>query len=452
MRSLYTTDTYALSCVDFLNRAVTSFHAVQEVAQHLREAGYVELVEGQSWDVSEIRKAFVMRNHSSLIAFHIPKSCSVSTSHVQLTASHSDSPTYKLKHYTTSERAGHLCCLNLEPYGGLLDATWFDRPLHVAGRVFVEDKTTHTAHQHLWRSQEPVALLPSMSIHLNRGSDCNPHIAREQDCYALIAGSSKDSVDFLDYVAQDLHVERDQILSHDLFLAVASPAYVWGMNHEFISSGRLDNLASVFASLTAFLGAPADEHINMLAIFDNEEVGSLTKQGADSTFLSDTLHRMYVSLGLSEDERLAAYARSYLVSCDNAQGMHPNHPELYDAQHPCYLNGGLALKQTASQTYCTDALSMAPFRMLMDHVHAPYQVYANRTDMRGGSTLGNISNAQVSLTSIDVGIPQISMHASFETLGTSDLFDTYRVLSGFFTHNLSLKNPLQPHWEFAEEM
>lgn len=400
--------------IRFLEDSPTSFHGVANIAGILGEAGFTELREGEKWKLAEGGSYYVTRNQSSIISFRIP---SRPYSGFQIIASHSDSPTFKIKENPEMESEGHYIRLNVEKYGGMLCAPWFDRPLSVAGRLVVREGTRLVSR--LVKVDRDLLMIPNLAIHFNRqvndGYKYNPQV----DMIPLF-GEAGAKGTFMKIIAESAGVAEEDILGHDLFLYSRTPGTVWGADGEFFSCGRIDDLQCAFASLKGFLEGEPDGSIAVHAVFDNEEVGSGTKQGADSTFLEDTLRRVNGALGRSEEEYLMSLASSFMISADNAHAVHPNLPDRSDPTNRPYMNEGIVIKYNANQKYTTDAVSAAMFKTLCREADVPFQTFANRSDMPGGSTLGNISNAHVSLNTVDIGLPQLAMHSPYETAGIRD--------------------------------
>lgn len=411
----------------FLEASPTSFHAVANMADRLKAAGFTELRESECWKVEPGKNYFVTRNMSSLIAFKVP---GVDFTGFQILSSHSDSPTFKIKEKPEMEVEKHYVKLNVEKYGGMLCAPWFDRPLSVAGRLVVRDGQRFVTR--LVNMDRDLVMIPNLAIHMNRqvndGYAYNPQV----DMLPLYGGAEAAGT-FLRAVAESAGVEEADILGHDLYLYNRMRGTIWGAQEEFFSCGRIDDLQCAFASLEGFLAGGHPESVSVHAVLDNEEVGSTTKQGAASTFLADTLKRLNQALGRSEEQYLAALANSFMISADNAHGVHPNHADKADPTNRPYLNGGIVVKYNANQKYTTDAVSAAVFKALCYEVGAPVQTFTNRSDMAGGSTLGNISNTQVALNTVDIGLPQLAMHSPYETAGVKDTGDLIRVATRFFS-------------------
>jgi aspartyl aminopeptidase len=304
-----------------------------------------------------------------------------------------------------------------ERYGGMIASTWLDRPLSAAGRVMVRENGRIA--EKLVNIERYLMMIPSVAIHMERGVNDGKKFDPNTDMLPVIsAADAKNSLRAL--AAKNAGVSEDDILSTDLFLYPRTPGTVWGADEEFVSSPRLDDLQCVFACLNGFLGAKPAESAAVLCVFDNEEVGSGTKQGADSTFLEDTLVRVCEALGRSGAEYRAALNQSFMVSADNAHAVHPNHPEFADRIDRPAINGGIVIKFNANQKYTTDSVSAAVFAELCRDAGVPVQRFTNRADMPGGSTLGNISSAHVSVDTVDIGLPQLAMHSCYETAGARD--------------------------------
>ena len=411
--------------LDFIDRTPDAFFAVKNMADLLRDAGYEELREAEPWTLETGRGYFVKRNGSALIAFEVPKK---DYTGFQIMASHCDSPALRVK--TNADRTAESAYvkLNVEKYGGMIMYTWLYRPLSVAGRVLVS--TEHGVESRLINIDRDLLVIPSLAIHMNRdinsGYAFNPQI----DLEPLFAEAGSDC-DFLGLVADELGVSKEDILDTDLLLYNRMKGTIFGADGEFISSGRLDDLQCAYASLMGFLDAEPKESVKVHCVFDNEEVGSGTKQGAASTFLKDVLRRVNMSCGRSEEEYLRSIASSFMVSSDNAHSVHPNHGDKADPTNRPVMNRGIVIKYSANQKYTTDAVSGAIFRKICRKADVPYQTFVNRSDMAGGSTLGNISTTQVALNTVDIGLPQLAMHSSYETAGVRDtayLIEAARVL------------------------
>lgn len=410
---------------DYIANSPTAYHACAHTADILRNAGYKELYESDNWKIKAGRGYFVRRNNSSLIAFRVP---SAEATGFMITASHGDSPCFKIKE--NSEIADkYYVKLSTEGYGGMIYSSWFDRPLAVAGRVTV--KTERGIEVKLVDTKEPIAIIPNVAIHMNRQVNNGFNYNASVDLVPVFGGEKET---FKSLISSILKVSESDIITTDLFIYNPQRGYEWG---KYVSAPRLDDLQCAFGALTAFIESADSLVVNtaipVYALFDNEEVGSQTKQGAASTFLSEVVSRVAKALG-KDTETLVA--NSFMVSCDNAHAMHPNHPEYSDKNHTVHMNGGIVIKYNANQRYTSDAVSAALFKLICDEAKTPVQYYTNRADMPGGSTLGNIANTQVSLNTVDIGLPQLAMHSSFETAGKKDTKYLVRALSKFYSKAL----------------
>ena len=420
--------------LEFIKNSPSMFHAIDNLKGLLLESGYEELIEASRWELKEGGKYFVIRNGSSIIAFNIAEK--LTDYHFQISASHSDSPTFKLKEIPDFAD-DHYTKLNVEGYGGMLCSTFFDRPLSIAGRVLVRENNHFTSK--LVNIDRDLLVIPNLAIHMNREANKGVAYNNQVDMLPLFAGSKQEGA-ILDLVAKEAGCSKDMILAHDLYLYNRSAASNFGYEGEFIASPKLDNLECAFATTKAFTKAISNDSINIVACFDNEEVGSGTKQGAGSTFLLDVLKRINTGLNKTDDEYYEAVAKSFMVSADNAHAVHPNHPELADKRNNCYMNGGVVIKYSANQKYTTDAISSAIIEGICDDADVPHQYFANRSDMAGGSTLGNISSAQVSLHTVDIGLAQLAMHSSYEIGGAKDCDYMIKAMTKFYSSNIVIKN------------
>ena len=418
--------------MNFLDSSVTMFHAINECEKVLQNCGYIYLPENEKWNI-RAGKYYTKRNSSSLIAFDIANG----DYHFQISAAHSDSPTFKLKDRPIIESNGYLK-LNVEAYGGMIDATWLDKPLTLAGRVMVD--TGCGIETRLLYIDKDLLIIPNVPIHFNREINKGFAFNNQVDMLPVFSAGNLSEADFDEMLAKELGVKPEAILAKDLYLVNRQKATVIGYDNELISSGRLDDLECVYTSLLGFIEAMNNDHINVFAVFDNEEVGSVTKQGAMSTFLVSTLNRINKALGKSDEDYYRAIAKSMLISCDNAHAIHPNHPELFDVKNRPVLNKGIAIKESANQKYTTDAFSRAVLKKILDKNNIPYQTFANRSDIIGGSTLGNLSNTAVSMNAVDIGLPQLAMHSAYETAGAKDVEYAIEALRAFFETNIDIKD------------
>ena len=411
---------------EFIKKSPSAYHAVNTVKQMLDNDGYTELYESERWKLAIGGKYYVIRNGTSIIAFRTVRDARG----FMICASHSDCPSFRVK--VTPETVGAYTRLEVEKYGGMIYYSWLDRPLSVAGRVVV--KTAEGLECKLVNLDSDLATIPSLAIHLNRGVNDGAKFNPAKDLLPLYTGAGEKGA-FLSSIAADLGVDVEHILSHDLFLYNRDEGKRVGKDGEFILCPRLDDLGCVYTSTVAFLEAREAQSLPVLAVFDNEEVGSETKQGAASTFLRDTLLR--ISGG--ESSLAVALENSFMLSADNAHAKHPSSPEMSDPDNAPVLNGGVVIKYNANQRYTTDGLSDALFRTVCERAGVTVQTYCNRADLPGGSTLGSISNTRVSVPTVDIGLPQLAMHSANETAGAKDVGSMISAISEFYSTSIAKK-------------
>ncbi len=420
----YSDQDQARRLIAFIQKSPTSFHAVDAMEKDL--AGFTHLNEQDKWRLAPGGKYYVTRNKSSIIAFTLPQG---PVKAFQLIASHSDSPTFKIKENAEVSVRGKYIQLDTERYGGMIMSTWLDRPLSIAGRALV--KTEKGVSTVLVNLDRDMAVIPNVAIHMNRQINEGYKFNAAVDTFPLWGTmDAKDT--FKAEIAKAAGVELENLLGADLYLYNRTPGSVWGVKEEFVSAPRLDDLECAFASLEAFKAAAPGSHANVFCVFDNEEVGSTTKQGAASTFLSDVLRRVISALGQEEEDYYTALANSFMLSADNAHAVHPNHPEFSDGQNATYMNEGIVVKFNANQKYTTDGVSEAVFHSICKKAEVPVQHYANRSDMPGGGTLGNISGTHVSINTLDIGLAQLAMHSAYETAGVKDIGFMIRGMQAFY--------------------
>ena len=414
---------------DYIAACPTAYHAADHTASILRNAGYTELYEHKEWTLEAGKGYFTTRNGSSLIAFRAPVDGDFAG--FMMTAAHGDSPCFKIKE-NAEMSDGHHLRLSVEKYGGMLCSSWTDRPLSVAGRVIL--RTDSGISTRLVDLAEPCAIIPNVAIHMNRnandGMSYNPAVDMIPLC-----GEASDAGMLRKKVAEAIGVTEEDILTTDLFLYNPQRGVEW---NGYVSAPRLDDLQCGFASLTAFVEAgktAAPNAVPVFCLFDNEEVGSETTQGAASTFLRDTLLR----ISGSDAALSVALENSFMVSADNAHAKHPASPEMSDPDNAPLLNGGVVIKYNASQRYATDGFSDALFRTVCERAGVKVQSYCNRADLPGGSTLGSISNTRVSVPTVDIGLPQLAMHSANETAGAEDVAMMVKALTEFYSTSLLKK-------------
>ncbi len=414
-------DTCNQRLFEFIEKSPTAYHAANTIAHTLREHGFAELSEGDRWSPGA-GKYFVMRGGSSIIAFVLPEHFDT----FGVMATHTDSPSFRIK--GTDQVCGAYTRLRTEKYGGAILPSWLDRPLSVAGCIV--RKTGDCLTTELWDAGRDLCIIPSVAPHLDRESASGKALDPKTDLLPLFGETGTD--------LKTLPGMED-LLTHDLFLYNRQSPALLGAQEELIASPRLDNLQCTYGAMTGLLAADPKEHAAVFCAFDNEEVGSLSKQGADSDFLETVLRRIVFAAGGSEQTYYQMVARSFLLSADNAHAVHPDHPELADQADGPRLNGGIVIKYSAARRYTTDALSAAVVIGLCERAGVPHQDYHNRADLPGGSTLGSIALSHVSLTSADVGLAQLAMHSAYETAGSRDTAYFCRFAQEYFERTIQIQ-------------
>ena len=415
------TDVVNRRVMDFIDRSPCAFYAVANLKEELLQHGFSELKEEDRWSLKPGGKYCVSRNSSSLISFSLPEG---KPEHFRIIASHSDSPAFKIKPGPALRSGCGILRASAEKYGGTVDSTWFDRPLSVSGRVLVqtgeEDGENGELCERLVFPEKLTLLLPSVAPHLLRKEEGTETFCQTERMFPLL-GCGENGNLLWERIADELKVKPEQILGADLFLTNREKACIWGAGNEFLSAPRLDDLACCYGSFLGFLSGVADGgRVNVHCVFDHEEIGSRSLQGANGSFLRDTLERICICAGLGREDYHRAVAGSFLVSTDNAHAVHPNHEQLSDPENRPRLNGGLVIKHQAMLRYATDGVADALFRSICNRHSIPVQVFTNRPGSIGGSTLGNISASQIPLRTVDIGLPQLAMHSCYETMGTED--------------------------------
>ena len=409
---------------NYLDASVSAYHATANLTCLLEEAGYARLYEHEPWELEKGGKYYIVRGGTTLLAFRIPQS---QPHGFMMSACHTDRPTFKLKE--NCELRGIYTRLATEGYGGMIMSSWMDRPLSIAGRVMVE--TENGVEGKLINIDQDLLMMPNVAIHMNRsvndGYKWNPAV----DTVPMLGGSD-DADKFWPLVEK---TAGGKILGHDLYLYVRQKSSVWGIDGEFISGPALDDLACAWGTAQGFLNARDTDSVPVLCAFDDEEVGSNSPQGAASTILEFTLERICLALNLDIHTMLA---QSFMVSADNAHGLHPSHPELADAANAPILGRGVVLKFNAAQRYTTDGVSASVFRRICNKAGLPLQTFTNRPDIRGGSTLGHISLTHVSVPTVDIGLPQLAMHSCYETAAVADLYHMEQAMTEYFSTTLTV--------------
>lgn len=421
----------AKECLKFIDKSVTSFHAIENVEKRWKEEGFTELKEREKWKLKMGESYYVKRNDSSAIAFKIPEK---EAEGFHIMASHSDSPSFKVKAEPETYVDDNYVRLNVEPYGGMIYASWLDRCLSVAGRiVYREGSELKTGTVNI---DEDLLVIPNVAIHMNRDMNKTLSYNAQTDLQPLLCAypERKDRQEsiLMDKIAYYGGVEKENILGRDLFLYVREKGRLAGPDKELMISPRLDDLECVFASQEGFLSASPEKYIAVCAVFDNEEIGNRTRQGADSGFLENTLMRVGEALDKTGGDYQRLLAGSFMISADNAHAMHPNHPEKSDPASRPYLNKGIVIKYHGGQKYATDGYSEAVMKEICKEAKVPFQVYCNRSDMPGGHTMGNVLAGRMSVPCVDIGLPQLAMHSAMESAGSRDVDYLVRASEAFF--------------------
>lgn len=417
-------DTRIQAFCDYLNYSHSAYHAQAGLVELLKQRGYVQLDEGARWDIVPGGKYYVCRGNATVIGFRVP---GCTPKGFLISAAHTDRPSFKLKE--NGEKTGAYTTLLVERYGGSLMFPWPDRPLSIAGRVLVETETG--AKTKLIDIDRDLLLIPNVAIHMNRQANDGYKWNPVMDMNPLLGG--KNAAGKLQKLLEE--AAGGKILGHDLYLYVREGAKVWGMEEEFLSAQGLDDLQSVWGCFQGFLNAAESEDIPVFCALNSEEIGSRTQNGADSTVLEDTLVRIAQGLNLDARQLLS---QSFLVSADNAHAIHPNHPELADPANAPVMGEGVVLKFNSNQRYCTDGLCAAIFRKVCQKAGVKVQTYYNRPDIPGGSTLGCVSIAHVSVPTADIGLPQLAMHSCYETASVADTLSLMDVMQAYYSSILEL--------------
>ena len=408
----------------FLDASPSVYHAAKNIEEELKKAGYTCLPEANRWELAPGGKYYVTRGGSAVLAFRIPRRWPKG---FMMTASHCDRPTFKIKE--NGELTGTYTRLATEKYGGMIMSTWLDRPLSIAGRVLVE--TENGIESKLVNIDRDLLLIPNVAIHMNRqvndGFKWNPAV----DTIPLLGG--KNAAGKLNALLEEM--AGGKILGHDLYLYARQKATVWGMEEEYICAPALDDLECAWSCTQGFLNSGENSVIPVLCVFDSEEVGSNSVQGAASMLLQSTLERICAALGLELGQMLA---QSFMVSADNAHAVHPNHPEYADPNNAPVLGGGIVLKFNAAQRYTTDGISAAVLRSVCAKANVPVQTFYNRADLPGGSTLGHISLNHVSVPTADIGLAQLAMHSACESAAVVDAVSLEKAMEVFYSCALEI--------------
>lgn len=427
--------TLAKDLIDFIYESPTAFHAVETIKNILNKSGFDELKETEKWNLKAEGKYYVIKNNSAITAFVMGRESTV-TNGFKIVGAHTDSPTFRIKPRAEMTSEGSYLKLNTEVYGGPILNTWMDRPLSIAGRVVLKSNNSLKPNCRLLNIKKPILIIPNIAIHMNREANKGFEINAQKHTLPLV-GMINDKLSKEDFllrtIASELKVDISEILDFDLFLYEYEKGCIMGINDEFISSGRLDDLAMVHAGLEGLINSQPSSATNILACFDNEEIGSTTKQGADSIFLSSILERIVEKDEIGKEAYFRALANSFIISSDLAHAVHPNWEEKTDPTNRPVINKGPAIKTSANFSYTTDAYSSAIYERICREESIPIQKFVNRSDSRGGSTIGPISWSHVNIPSVDIGTPVLAMHSIRELGGVDDHYYITKSFKRFYS-------------------
>ena len=416
--------------LDLFNNSYNEYFAISNIKKLLDENGFICLLENEKYEISLGKSYYILRDGSSIIAFKVPEK--LDELYFKIVASHSDSPVLKIKENPTVIENGYNK-LKVEKYGGMIVSSWLDKPLGIAGRVCYKNGNAITTRLVNFPTN---LIIPNVAIHQNRDIN-NGFIYNPQIDLLPILGLGNN--DLFKELLDSTKNKEEEILSYDLNLYNKEKAVLGGINNEFIYSPKEDNLVSAYISILSLISSISYDGISLGVIFNNEEVGSSSLNGADSDFLATNLKRIGKSLGFSNDELSRALVKSYLVSLDNAHAIHPNHPEMSDNKNNCLINEGVVIKHNSNMLYTSEAISSAIIKLIASKENISLQTFFNRADARGGSTLGNISLTHVSIRSVDLGIPQLAMHSNYEVMGSKDTINAYKLLKALFNSKIKIE-------------
>ncbi|WP_148557006.1 M18 family aminopeptidase [Terrisporobacter petrolearius] len=424
---------FAENLIDYIYDSPTAFNAVETSKDLLLKNGFNELKMNEKWKLKVGGKYFITKNSSSLTAFVI--NSDNMQDGFRIIGSHSDSPTFRIKPNAEMTVENSYLKLNTEGYGGAILSTWFDRPLAIAGRVVLKSENVLCPRQEIININRPVCIIPNIAIHMNRSINDGYKFNKQKDTLPLVGliNDTLEKDDFLlNEISRELNVDKKEILDFDLYLYEYEKGNIIGPSEEFISSSRLDNLSMAHASLHGLIDSKGKNGINIASIFDNEEVGSSTKQGADSNMLLNLLERICISLGKDREEFFSAIYSSFMISADLAHALHPNLVEKHDPTNKPIMGGGPVIKISANQAYTSDAFSSGVYKNICEKCGVKYQQFVNRSDERGGSTIGPISSTHLDINSVDIGSPILSMHSVRELGSVEDHFNIYKTFVEFY--------------------
>ncbi len=415
----------AEALMSFIADSPSPYHVVDNAVEKLEKEGFIRLSENKPFKVERGKSYFVERASSALIAFKVPQN----PKQFRIIASHTDSPCFKIKWNPEIHSEGMPTRLNSESYGGLLLYSWFDRPLSLAGRVFYKENG-ELKEKHIDAKKRLSLIIPSLCIHQNREANDGWRISKQKEMLPLFSDSN---VSFLKLLSEECGTEEKNIVDYDLYLYNRTEGLFSGENNEYFSSPRIDDSECAYASIVSLIASNSQNSITLSALFDNEETGSGTRQGALSDFLTSVIDRITNSLGFDKEEKYIAVSSSFMLSADNGHAVHPSYPEKSDITNHPRMNGGILIKYASSQKYTTSGETGAFTKLLLEKNGIPYQIFFNNSDLPGGSTLGNLSSEKISIRTCDVGCAQLAMHSSYETAGAKDVKYLEDFFSSFFS-------------------
>lgn len=424
----------ALELLDFINESKTAYHGAHAVKSMLDKEGFVEIKESDKWNLTKGGKYYVMKNQSAVIAFEVGLG-ELDQDGFRLIGAHTDSPTFKIKPSAEMKSENTYVKLNTEVYGGPIISTWFDRPLSIAGRVTVKGSSPLKPEVKLVNVDRPLLIIPNIAIHMNRSVNDGYKFNAQKDTLPLL-GFINEKFEKEGYIltilSEELGVDKESILDFDLFLYEYEKGCIFGLENEFISAGRLDDLWMVFAAVKALINSESNKSTKVMIAIDNEEIGSLTAQGARSSLVKTILERIALALGKDKEEFFMALSNSVMISSDLAHAIHPNQPEKCDPTSKPVLGGGPVIKMAASGSYSTDSYASAIFQSVCKEANVPCQKFVNRSDLRGGTTIGPMSAADLAIPVIDMGAPLIGMHSVRELASVKDNYYTVEAFTKFY--------------------
>ena len=425
---------FAENMLDFIYNSPTQFNAVEVSAEMLEKNGFEKLNPKENWKLEVGKKYYTTKNSSALVAFKV-NSDEVEKEGFRIIGSHTDSPGFRIKPNAEMESCGAYLKLNTEGYGGMILSTWLDRPLAMAGRVFLRGENPFKPVEKIVNINKPVCIIPNLAIHMNRSINDGYKYNKQTDMLPLV-GLINEQLEKDNYMvkllASELNVEIEEIIDFDIFLYEYEKGCFTGANEEFISTGRLDNLSMYYSSVEALLDSDSKSGISIAVGFDNEEVGSATKQGADSNMLLNILERICISLGKDRQQFFEAIENSFIISSDLAHAVHPNVNSMVDPTNRPVMGKGPVIKVHAGQAYTSDGYSISVYKEICRECGVEYQEFVNKSDQRGGSTIGPISSTHIDIPSVDVGAPILSMHSIRELGCSEDFYNTYKTFMKFY--------------------